>query len=104
MTTSRTGTTRHKQWRTRVITRAKNQNQTTCPLCGVPLNYHTPRQPNSAEADHIIPYAQGGTDTLENGRVICRQCNQKLGAITGNARKNRHKIYIVKPTDNRSQW
>ncbi|MCC3277520.1 HNH endonuclease [Arthrobacter sp. zg-Y20] len=36
-------------------------------------------RPDSAEVDHIIPHAQGGPDTIENTRVICRQCNQRLG-------------------------
>ncbi|QUL79916.1 HNH endonuclease [Brevibacterium sp. SMBL_HHYL_HB1] len=44
-------------------------------------------RPNSAEADHIIAYAQGGTDTIDNVQVICRLCNQTKGA--GKKRKRR---------------
>ncbi|RTE49627.1 HNH endonuclease [Actinobaculum sp. 352] len=79
MTTSRTGTTSHKKWRTHIITRDHNTGITHCPICGTQLNYTTPKQPNSAEADHIIPYSHGGQNTPENGRTICRTCNQKRG-------------------------
>ena len=42
---------------------------------------------NSPEVDHIIPYAQGGQDTLDNVRVICKACNRRLGGKDGNKRR-----------------
>lgn len=79
MTASRTGTTRHKKWRTRVLHLARAAGQTNCPDCGCTLAWGTTLQPASPEPDHVVPYAQGGTDTITNARVTCRQCNQKRG-------------------------
>ena len=45
-----------------------------CAICGIELsrtNFH---------ADHIIPYAQGGQTTLENGQALCTRCNREKGA------------------------
>ncbi len=91
MPTSRTGTASHQHFRTAVLTRGQEQGTTHCPCtdphkhhpnrtpCGVWLDYENSRQPNSAEPDHIIPVARGGTDHPDNGRVLCRQCNQARG-------------------------
>jgi 5-methylcytosine-specific restriction protein A len=80
MATSRTGTAQHKRWRAAVIKRDRDQGITACPLCGQPLDYQNSGQPNSVEADHIIPHKYGGPTTLDNGRAICRHCNQSRGA------------------------
>jgi hypothetical protein len=32
---------------------------------------------NEIEFDHIIPFSRGGTTTVENLRVLCRECNRK---------------------------
>lgn len=53
---------------------------THCPDCQVELDYSKGRQPNSAEPDHIMPVAYGGTDDLDNLRICCRQCNQRRGS------------------------
>lgn len=90
MTTSRTGTTRWKKLRQQAIHQAKQNNQTRCPICKAPLNYNTPLHPKSPEADHITPHTHGGQDTLENIRIICRQCNQKLGGKLATKTKNKH--------------
>ena len=89
MATSRTGTTSHKQWRAAVLRRDKADGITQCPYCGTTLDYTHTRRPNSAEPDHIIPWANGGTNTLNNGRTICRKCNQKRGN-TKRRRRNRN--------------
>ena len=79
MATSRTGTASHKRWRTNVLQAGQNQGITHCPNCGVWLDYEQARKPNSAEPDHIIPHSLGGTNTVDNGRVLCRHCNQSRG-------------------------
>lgn len=45
-----------------------------CPLCEVRL-IDEPYQPASKELDHIVPLGVGGTHTVGNVRIICRQCN-----------------------------
>lgn len=75
MTIGRTNRAPHRRWRQRLINQAKTNGQTTCPICGRTLNWNSYQQPNSPEADHIIPITRGGLNTLDNGRIICRQCN-----------------------------
>lgn len=82
MATSRTGTTR---WLTNAATakrRARAAGLTCCPLCGVKLNWSQGRTPSSPEADHIVPHSLGGSDHLDNIRIICRHCNQSRGNAT----------------------
>ncbi|WP_195225940.1 HNH endonuclease [Schaalia turicensis] len=107
MVTSRTGTRQHKQWRQALIQRALNTGQTRCPLCGVTLDYTVSRRPNSPEADHIQANATGGRTTLANGRIICRQCNQRLGGQLGAKRAHKQPnkpSFNVIPLDNTSRW
>lgn len=92
MATSRTGTAPHLAFRLAVLTRGQETGTTRCPCtdphkhhtgpCNVWLDYENSRQPNSAEPDHIIPITRGGTDHPDNGRVICRRCNQARGNRT----------------------
>lgn len=81
MATSRTGTASHKRWRKRVLQQAQADGITHCPVlgCGVRLDYSRGLQPNSAEPDHINAWANGGRNDVQNGRVMCRQCNQRRG-------------------------
>lgn len=81
MTTSRTGTASHKRWRQRVLGEAQAQGITHCPVqgCGVELDYRVGKQPHSAEPDHILPVHYGGRNDVDNGRVMCRKCNQSRG-------------------------
>lgn len=79
MVTSRTGTASHKRFRRAVLNRDRRAGIIACPLCGVTLDYNTGLLPNSAVPDHIIPWAQGGRDHPDNGRTICRRCNEQRG-------------------------
>lgn len=79
MVTSRTGTGSHLRFRKAVLTRDRKAGITNCPECGVVLDYDISRQPNSAEPDHITAFKYGGTNSPDNGRTICRRCNQSLG-------------------------
>ena len=29
------------------------------------------------EADHITPWSEGGKTEIENGQMLCRECNRK---------------------------
>ena len=87
MTTSRTGTASHKRWRKRVLSEGEATNITHCPLCNVPLDYRIGKKPNSAEPDHILPAHYGGRNEVDNGRVLCRQCNQRRGKGDRKARE-----------------
>lgn len=85
MATSRTGTAKYLRNRAIVIRKAKAAGITHCPgyelpngkhrECGRELNYDEPLLPESAEADHIIEARYGGTDDIDNLRIICRTCN-----------------------------
>lgn len=84
MVTSRTGTTKWLRLRQRVIRRAKLDGVERCPgygghACGRELDYQSHGEPSSVEVDHIIPAAEGGPDTDNNTRVLCRACNQSRG-------------------------
>jgi len=35
---------------------------------------------NELEIDHIIPLARGGTNDLDNLRILCKKCNQQKWA------------------------
>jgi 5-methylcytosine-specific restriction endonuclease McrA len=89
MATSRTGLANHLHFRRRVLNRDRKAGITHCPECAVLLDYDTSRLPNSAEPDHIIPVARGGTNDVTNGRTICRRCNQSRGANATPKRERR---------------
>jgi len=105
MATSRTGTAHWKNLRAQVIREAQDNGIATCPMpgCGVPLNYQIARRPDSPEVDHIKPHAQGGQDTLDNLRVICRLCNQRRSARDTNTKKRAQHAPTNKVT-NLVQW
>lgn len=74
---------------------------TRCPRCRTGLDWEYSGRPNSAEVDHIIPHAQGGTDTIENARILCRRCNQQLG---GQMNRRRPRPVIVTTDLAGSDW
>ena len=80
MVTSRTGTAKYLRNSARVKRDARRAGLTHCPgvddrPCGRELDYETPLLDGSAETDHILEVRYGGTDDVENLRVICRHCN-----------------------------
>ena len=79
MVASRTGLTPHLRFRAAVLGRDRRLGILNCPECGVLMDYDVGRKPNSAEPDHIISIARGGTNDPDNGRAICRRCNQSKG-------------------------
>lgn len=98
MAASRTGLAPYLHWRKRVLAAGQAQGITHCPLCTVELDYKITRKPNSAEPDHIIPWANGGTNTPSNGRVICRRCNQSRGNKTSDPQPpKRHQQVTTSP-------
>lgn len=101
MGASRTGTTHWLKLAAQAKHLAQVQGQTQCPWCDTRLNYHRGLLPNSAEPDHIIPHAQGGRDTLDNLRIICRRCNQSKG---DKAKPKRATILRHKPLRTSRVW
>ena len=68
------------KFRDRVLNAARLRGDYTCGICKQFLNLDLMAGfPESPEADHIIPHAKGGTDSVENGRAVHRQCNQERG-------------------------
>jgi hypothetical protein len=45
-----------------------------CPLCGDKFEL------SEMEADHIIPWSQGGKTTSDNCQMLCRKCNRAKGS------------------------
>lgn len=83
---SRTGTARYQRARAALLRDAQAQGITRCPECGTELYYGPDRRPDKATADHIRPYSQlkklgleAYADAAENLRVICLDCNIRLG-------------------------
>ena len=98
MATSRTGTARWKNLRKQELAAAFERGDMLCPICDVAYDWHRSKQPNSPELDLVTAHAEGGKDVAENVRVICRQCNQKLGGKLGGKRSQALKtIRIAEP-------
>jgi 5-methylcytosine-specific restriction endonuclease McrA len=101
MATSRTGTSTWLAVAKAAKRRAREAGQEHCPYCKTWLDYDVGRQPNSAEADHIVPHSKGGQDRMNNVMVICRRCNMSKGNRT--APKPRV-ILAAKPLKTSRQW
>ena len=64
---------------------AKRVRQAThCAKCGA-----RGTSDNPIEAGHIIPRAEGGTNTPGNYRPECRRCNRSAGGRLGQQRRRR---------------
>ena len=44
-----------------------------CPLCGKKFALE------EMHADHVTPWCKGGQTTLENGQMLCHDCNWTKG-------------------------
>jgi 5-methylcytosine-specific restriction endonuclease McrA len=97
MTTNRTATAIHKRMRDLAINTARAEGQQICLECGCWIDWEHSSQPNSPEADEIIPYVTTGHTSTDpaNWRVICRTCNRSKGGKLGASRStqsNPHRI------------
>lgn len=101
MATSRTGTSEWKTLRVKAIRLAQANGITHCPLCTAWLDYEHSKQPNSPEPDHVIPWARGGRNSLDNLRIICRRCNQSKG---NRAAPKTTTVLAAKPLRTSRQW
>ena len=95
MAPSRTGTAKWKRNRTRVIREARRDGVTHCPGydatgCGRELDYRTRAEfakdhPDRAgeyraaevQVDHVVEWRYGGTDDVENLRILCADCQKR---------------------------
>lgn len=87
MATSRTGTTRYLNAR-----RKLRGQRNDCHICLQPIDYSLPaNHPESFEADHLVPFSRGGTDSFHNLRASHRSCNRSKGVgDVSPAQNNRH--------------
>nr|WP_245248176.1 HNH endonuclease signature motif containing protein [Methanobacterium petrolearium] len=44
-----------------------------CKICGKEVSF------DEAEIDHVIPWSEGGTTTVNNGQLVCPTCNRSKG-------------------------
>ena len=46
-----------------------------CAICGKEKQY------NEMHGDHIIAWSKGGRTTIENGQMLCTECNLRKGSL-----------------------
>ena len=61
----------------------RERDNNTCQTCGGKLGEHGIRQLDVA---HIVPYAECGTTTPDNVRLLCHSCNKHEQLPQRNAR------------------
>ncbi len=65
------------------------RQSSACSICGEPIDYTLPYlHPQEFVADHVIPLAKGGPDTLANKAATHRACNR--------AKSDKHHAPIVR--------
>lgn len=80
----RTHDPKYRKVRSRLVREAYHNGLTHCPVCHQPIDWQAwldgRRTPRSPEVDHVWPVSLGGPNTeREWMRVICGDCNRKLG-------------------------
>jgi 5-methylcytosine-specific restriction endonuclease McrA len=67
--------------------------QLRCPYCGEVMSFTSSRDNYrmAISIDHTIPFANGGTNTLDNLKAICTRCNLVKGTM-----KEKHFVFIQK--------
>lgn len=54
-----------------IVARLKDRYGDICFLCSKPF-----QENNKATIDHLVPRSRGGSDKIENLRLMCKRCNQ----------------------------
>lgn len=62
---------------------------TSCPMDGYCYCCNLPISIENWHAGHVVAWAKGGEDTVENLRPICAQCNTSMGKMNMG-------LYVVK--------
>lgn len=82
--TTRTGTAAHRRWAAAVHRRYGYR----CVDCG----YQGAKGAGDVEADHEVPVAEGGSETVANGRTRCIPCHKaktQREAVRGRERRRK---------------
>lgn len=59
------------------LRRKYEANDLPCAYCGLPIDFNAPStDPLSFSVDHVIPFAAGGSDQMENLVGAHRACNR----------------------------
>lgn len=53
-----------------------------CQLCGLPAPFTTHEGEPFLEIHHIVPLADGGTDTPGNVVALCPNCHRRIHVLT----------------------
>lgn len=67
--------------------RVFERDYATCVCCG--FFPHTERDSGLLEIDHIVPFARGGTNAIDNLQVLCERCNNMKGTLGAEAFEDR---------------
>jgi 5-methylcytosine-specific restriction protein A len=60
---------------------AKRRAAGTCQLCGAPAPFSDRHGDPFLEIHHLVPLAEGGTDTVENVAALCPNCHRRMHVL-----------------------
>lgn len=65
------------------MARSVNGSTHYCHICGLPIpdQIGSPNHPLFGTVDHVIPFAKGGKNRLENRKAAHRKCNTTKGDL-----------------------